>query len=211
MTKMVCMVRLPEGPHSSAASGRGKPGRDRRGRQAQLRRRALGPALAPLRLTLLVARLVTRLAARLGAVLADGAHAAACSARLALRTMLARRTFRARLARRPLGAATAARRAPPPPRRAVRDVRAARDAGRASARRRHGCLRFDRRGGRHGRDGGRRTPRRSMASMPGTSMRGMVVPISFSIASTRPPSAGVARVKEWPILPARPVRPMRWT
>ena len=52
---------------------------------------------------------------------------------------------------------------------------------------------------------------RVAVSRPGTSMRGMVVPISFSIASTRPPSDGEARGKEWPVLPARPVRPMRWT
>ena len=67
-----------------------------------------------------------------------------------------------------------------------------------------------------GRTGSRPRPRRrpspssnATASRPSISMRGMVVPISFSIASTRWPSSGVARVNEWPVLPARPVRPMR--
>ena len=39
----------------------------------------------------------------------------------------------------------------------------------------------------------------------------MLWPISFSIAATALLSAGATMVIAVPLLPARPVRPMRWT
>ena len=43
------------------------------------------------------------------------------------------------------------------------------------------------------------------------SAQAMLWPISFSIAATDLPSTGLTMVMAVPVLPARPVRPMRWT
>ena len=53
---------------------------------------------------------------------------------------------------------------------------------------------------------------KSAMSRPGTSMRGNGGADQLLDRLRRDsPSEGEARVKEWPVLPARPVRPMRWT
>lgn len=45
----------------------------------------------------------------------------------------------------------------------------------------------------------------------GLSAQAMLWPISFSISATALPSPGPTMVMAVPLLPARPVRPMRWT
>ena len=49
------------------------------------------------------------------------------------------------------------------------------------------------------------------AARPAASAQGMLWPISFSISATALPSPGPTMVMAVPVLPARPVRPMRWT
>ena len=63
----------------------------------------------------------------------------------------------------------------------------------------------------HGRGGGRRRPRSRRFQARHLDAREWWCRSASRSPGRGRPRTGEARVKEWPVLPARPVRPMRWT